>query len=174
MHAGFLSLIQLHHHRKAVNIRASYSRIQGIPSAMWSVFLLATFDWLCVCMQARHSVFGWANMADCVTCEEKRAVLTHKLVFNCIASENTRQWKQGAHCEPIVISTHLIFFCRPLTLTSIHNKMQSQQLKCLHVHTFEAHLTSTWKFRPSKSQEATCCFKMTGNKGKRVCLLDDA
>lgn len=143
---------------------------------MRSVFLLATFDWLCVCvyMQARHSVFGWANLEDCVTCKEKRAVLTRKLVFNCIASENTRQWKQGAHCEPIVFSTHLIFCCRPLTLTSIHNKTQRQHLKCVYTDTFEARLTSTWKFWPTVNQGATsCCFKMTGNKVK-LCLLDNA
>lgn len=65
------------------------------------------------------------------TCEEKRAVLTSKLVFNC--TENTLQWKQGARCESLFISTHLLFFL--LQTTDLHQHLHSsQQLKCLHAH----------------------------------------
>lgn len=122
-----------------VKLTASYS-VTPVLLLIWSLSLLETLheSKLCVyvhmqavhnlhmriCVCAGPSVSGWANPEDCVTCMKQKAAPASKLVFNCFATENTLQWKQGAHCKSMFIQTHLVFSADhwPLTAFTIKHK----------------------------------------------------
>lgn len=124
-----MSFIEIYHHCKVGKVKVSYRAclvqqysvfpLPVLAKLKWCVYVCA---WVCthihtqlhmclclqllVCVHAHHSAGQTWRIASQ---PEKRAVLASKLAFNCFATGNTFPRKQGAHCECVFISTHLIF-----------------------------------------------------------------